>query len=77
MAARKNDVISDGERFAIYVSAWMVYIGPVGGCSKIEIVSRSVHSFVNANDAAKVGMSRGSTELAVTVVQATANSLAC
>ena len=71
----KNDVISASARFAMPVSAWMVHIAQNGGRSKIEIASRSFHSFANTNDAAKVGMSRGSTKQAVTVVPASASSL--
>ena len=59
------------------VSSWMMQIGPNDGCSKVQIFSRSVLSFVNANDAAKVGVSRGSTELAVAEVDATAGGRAC
>ena len=72
-----NDVISASARFAMHVSAWMVHIGQNGGCSKINLVSRSVRCHANATDAANVGMSRGSTEQAVTVVPATASSLSC
>ena len=74
-ADQKNDVISASARFAMPVSAWMVHIAQNGGRSKIEIASRSFHSFANTNDAAKVGMSRGSTKQAVTVVPASASSL--
>ena len=73
----KNDVISASARFAMPVSAWMVHIVQTGGGSKIQIASRSFHSLVNATDAAKVGMRRGSTEQAVTVVPATASSPSC
>ena len=73
----RNDVISDPERFVMLVSAWMVHIGHNGGRSKIDLVSRSVRCLANATDAAKVGMSRGSTEHAVTAVPATARNLSC
>ena len=73
----KNDVISASARFAMPVSAWMVHIVRNSSRSKTEIASRSFHSFVNTNDAAKVGMRRGNIEQAVTVVPATASSLSC